>query len=132
MKVKTLTLSTLGIAGLVTTGLLAFTTSTSYAGDEAVKRDDDASEIVLADDDDDDGDDTGVTDADTDTDESDINTNTVTNTAGDTDSNDGTGANDDSRSNVTKDWTKDGPGDTATRDTSANHTNDKSRHNTRG
>lgn len=56
----------------------------------------------------------------------------------DSDSNDGTNSrntgvsvgDDRSRGDLTRDWTKDGPG-TSTRDRTANHTNDGSRHDTR-
>ena len=131
MKRTTLTLSTVGIAGLVTTGLLALPVATAVAGgDTAVKRDEDTPDIVLvADEDDDDtADRVAGTDAGGDT--------NSRNTSG-VDSNDGTNSRhtavsrdrDRSRGDKTKDWTRDG-GDRS-RDHSANQTNDRSRNDTR-
>jgi hypothetical protein len=131
MKRTTLTLSTVGVAGLVTTGLLALPVTSAVAGgDTAVKRDEDTPEVVLvADEDDDDTADRvagTATGGETDS----------RHTSG-VDSNDGTNSRhtavsrdrDRSRGDKTKDWTRDG-GDRS-RDRSANQTNDRSRNDTR-
>lgn len=116
MKLTTLRLGTLGVAGLVTTGLLALPISAATAGDDQVlKRDDDTPDVVMVNDDDDD-DDTGL--------------------GGQTDTNDdtNTGARsgrDRSWAKQRKDLTTDGPGAQRV-DWSQNNTNDRSRHNTRG
>ncbi len=56
MRTKTLTIGTMGLAGVVTTGLFAFPLSAAFAGDDdaAVKRNDDTPDLVLVADDDDD------------------------------------------------------------------------------
>ena len=125
MKRTTLTFSSVGIAGLVTTGLLALPATSALAdGTSAVKRDDDSPEIVLvADQDDDDTNDGSGT-----------NTRSRSRTGN---SNDGTNSRhsavsrdrDHSRGDLTKDRTRDG-GD-RTRDWSAHQTNDRSRNDTR-
>lgn len=123
---KLLPIGTLGLAGLVGAGLMALpgtTVAASVDEEAAIKREDSATELVLVSDDDDD-DDTG---------------NTNTNTGASLSTNDGTRSNftavsrdrDLSRSDKTKDFTFDGPGDTRTRDLTANHTNDRSRNDTR-
>lgn len=152
-----MSIGTLTAAGLVATGVLVFPLAAT-AQDEAVKRDEDTSDVVLQDDDDDDDDDTtGVTTATTATagttsgatsatdtgsapgtngTGTGTNTNTAT-TSGD--QNDQTASNltdvsldqDASRGDVSKDFTADGPGED-NRDDSANQTNDASRHDTRG
>lgn len=130
MRTNPLTIGTLGIAGLVAAGALAFPVSTAFADSDAVKRDEDTADVVLADDDDDD--------------DTNANTGDNTNTGGDTNTgvskstNDGTRSNftpvsrdnDKSRSDNTKDHTKDGPGGKK-RDWSQNQTNDASRNDTR-
>lgn len=94
--------------------------------DRVVARDEDMAGVTVVDDDDDDGDDSpnGTTGGDSATSgvESDDGTNSrVTSVSlGD----------DRSRGDLTRDGTKDGPG-TWTRDRTANHTNDRSRHDTR-
>ncbi len=127
---KLLPIGTLGLAGLVGVGLMTFPSTTVAAnlGDDAVtKREDNVTELVLVDDDDDD--DTGA------------NSGTRTrsrNTGFSRASNDNTRSNftkvsrdrDLSRSDKTRDWTRDG-GD-RTRDWSQNRTNDRSRNDTRG
>ena len=127
---KLLPIGTLGLAGLVGVGLMTFPTTTVAAnlGDDAItKREDNVTELVLVDDDDDD--DTGA------------NSGTRTrsrNTGFSRASNDNTRSNftkvsrdrDLSRSDKTRDWTRDG-GD-RTRDWSQNRTNDRSRNDTRG
>jgi hypothetical protein len=123
---KLLPIGTLGLAGLVGAGLMALpgtTVAASVDEEAAIKREDSATELVLVSDDDDD-DDTG---------------NTNTNTGASRSTNDGTRSNftavsrdrDLSRSDKTKDFTFDGPGDTRTRDWTANRTNDRSRNDTR-
>lgn len=136
MKRTTLSLGTLGVAGLVAGGLMALPTAGSAAAgsDDAVKRNEDTPELVLVADDDDDDDTQGraqATNTNTGTRDNDNTRNTRTNSNS---RNDGTGTGtrtgkDDSRERRVKDWTRDG-GD-RTRDWTANHTNDRSRHNTR-
>lgn len=127
---KLLSFGTLGLAGAVGVGLMAMpgaTVAASFDEDAAVKREDGATELVLvADDDDDDTADDSVDSADTFTGFS-------------RSTSDGTRSNftkvsrdrDISRSDKTKDFTFDGPGDTRTRDWTANSTNDRSRNDTR-
>lgn len=122
---KLMTTGTLGLAGLVTTGLIVWQAplaladqgSDDPAGDDrghhhskALKRDDDAQAVVTTVDDDDD-DDTGLGDG------------TRTRTRG--------GVTDDSRGGSVRDLTSDGPG-SGNVDHSRHHTNDGTRHNTRG
>lgn len=127
---KLLPIGTLGLAGLVGVGLMTFPSTTVAAnlGDDAItKREDHVTELVLVADDDDD--DTGA----------DSGTRTRSrNTGFSRASNDNTRSNftkvsrdrDLSRSDKTRDWTRDG-GD-RTRDWSHNRTNDRSRNDTRG
>ncbi|SDO17726.1 hypothetical protein SAMN05192576_3561 [Nocardioides szechwanensis] len=126
MKITTLRVATLGMAGLVTTGLLALPISAATAGDDQVlKRDDDTPDVVLVDDSDDD-DDTGLAGQ--------TNPNTGTGAADDTNDDTNTGARsgrDQSRAKQVKDLTTDGAGAQRV-DWSQNKTNDRSRHNTRG
>ena len=124
MKRTTLTLGSVGIAGLVTTGLLALPVTSAFADDTAVKRDEDTPDVVLvADEDDDDtadrGDDTRSRNT------SGVNSNDGTNSRHSAVSRD----RDRSRGDKTRDFTRDG-GD-RTRDRSAGHTNDRSRNDTR-
>ncbi|HET7689680.1 MAG TPA: hypothetical protein VFK41_04850 [Nocardioidaceae bacterium] len=124
----------IGLAGLVGAGLLAAPVghATTTAGDEQayLKRDDQVSDLVLVADDDDD--DTNDTNTGTNT----GNTNTGTGTRSG-DQNDATNSRvtrvsrdrDLSRSDKTRDWTRDGG--SWTRDRSANLTNDRSRNDTR-
>jgi hypothetical protein len=88
-------------------------------------RDEDAGGVLATDGDD--GDDTTDGDGDnSDSFTSGVDSNDGTNSRGT-----GVSASDDhSRGDLTRDWTKDGPG-TSTRDRSAGHTNDGSRHDTR-
>lgn len=126
--VSVVSAGTLGLAGLVATGLLALpgaATSTASSDDRFLKRDDDTPDIVLVADDDDD--DTNARDDDTNT-----NTGAGTNSRS---RNDGTGTGaatgrDDSRDRLQRDFTADGPG-SGNRDFSARQTNDRSRNNTR-
>jgi hypothetical protein len=136
-KLPLISAGTLGLAGLVSAGLLAMPVSSNAASgddDAFAKRDDDVPELVLvADDDDDDTNAKDQTRTRTRT-----QGQTRTRTGNDTNSrsrNDNTGTGtrtgrDDSRDRKVKDWTQDGAGDTK-RDWSANHTNDRSRNNTR-
>lgn len=127
MKTKLIPTSLLGVAGLTTVGLLGMTAPTTLSSaDELAKRDEDAVELVLVADDD--GGDDDITDGGGD------DTNTGLSAA----TNDGTNSaftgvsrdRDASRSDKTRDWTRDG-GD-RTRDWSSNRTNDRSRNDTRG
>ena len=128
MKITTLRVGTLGVAGLVTTGLLALPITAAIAGDDQVlKRDDDTPDVVLVDDSDDD-DDTGLAKRD--------GTNTNTNSSAGTHTNDNTrtgarSGRDRSWAKQRKDFTQDGPGERRV-DWSQNKTNDRSRNNTRG
>ena len=124
---KLLPIGTLGLAGLVGAGLMTLPGSTVAANlgdDAATKREDNLTELVLVDDDDDD-----------DTNDS---TNSKSRFTGSSRSTrDNTRSNftkvsrdrDISRSDKTKDWTRDGG--SRTRDWSANRTNDRSRNDTR-
>lgn len=112
--------SVIGLAGAVGAGVLAWPAA-AYADDVLFKRDDDSVEVVAVDDHDDD----------------DTNDDNDTNTGSSVATNDNTRSNftavsrdrDLSRSDKTKDRTRDG-GD-PTRDVSANKTNDRSRNDTR-
>jgi len=127
---KLLPIGTLGLAGLVGAGLMTLPGSTVAANlgdDVATKREDNLTELVLVDDDDDD-----------DTNDS-SNTNSKSRFTGSSRSTrDNTRSNftkvsrdrDISRSDKTKDWTRDGG--SRTRDWSANRTNDRTRNDTRG
>ncbi len=121
-----LTSGVLAVAGLVATGVVW--QGAAVANDDAAKRDEDTADLILVADADDD--DTNNLTRDTD--------QTVeTNTGNSRSTNDNTNSRftavsrdrDVSRSDKTKDWTRDGG--TLTRDHSANHTNDSSRNDTR-
>lgn len=103
----------LGLASLVAAGVVAWQAPSAIAHDDdpAAKRDDD-SQVVVTTVDDDDDDDTGLK-----------GTGTQTRTR--------TSAGDDSRHTRTRDVTRDGPG-RGNVDHSRHHTNDGTRHNTRG
>jgi len=119
---KLMSAATMGIAGLVTVGLLSLSNMSASAEDGYAKRDEDAVDLVLMDDDDDD----------------DTNDDTNSNTGNSASTNDNTASNftgvsrdrDLSRSDKTRDWTRDGSGDRK-RDWSGNKTNDRSRNDTR-
>jgi hypothetical protein len=127
---KLLPIGTLGLAGLVGAGLMTLPGSTVAANlgdDVATKREDNLTELVLVDDDDDD--------------DTNDNSNTSSKsrfTGSSRSTRDNTRSNftkvsrdrDISRSDKTKDWTRDGG--SRTRDWSANRTNDRSRNDTRG
>jgi len=127
---KLMTTGTVGLAGLVASGLVAWQAPMAF-GDEkddgsahsgkAFKREDDSQVLVTTVDDDDD-DDTGLNDQ-TRTRGGATNTNTGTRTRG--------GNTDHSRARVVRDLTDDGPGRHNV-DHSRHHTNDGTRHNTRG
>jgi len=119
-----LPMGTLGLVGLVGAGVLAFPTTANAAdsGDAAfTKRDDDVAELVLVDDDDDD-------------DSNDPSRFTgFSRSTGDNTRSNFTAVSRDrdlSRSDKTRDKTRDGKGD-RTRDWSQNRTNDHSRQDTR-
>ena len=128
MRTNPLAVGTLGIAGLVAAGALAFPAATAFA-DDAAKRDEDTPDVVLTADDDDD--DTNATNSGDDS-------GNDTNTGNSVSTNDGTRSNftpvsrdrDLSRSDTTKDFTKDGPGGKK-RDWSGGQTNDNSRNDSR-
>lgn len=136
---KLITTSTLGLAGLVATGLVAWQAPmasgddaddrTSQSG-KAFKRDDDSQVLVTTVDDDDD-DDTGLNKHT----RTNTNTNTSTRTRGNDNTNTGTrtrgGNTDNSRHRAVRDLTSDGPGK-GNLDRSRHHTNDGTRNNTRG
>jgi hypothetical protein len=134
---KLITTSTLGLAGLVATGLVAWQAPMAFGDDaddrpshsdtqsgKAFKRDDDSQVLVTTVDDDDD-DDTGL--------DHQTRTNTNTNTNGNTNTGTRTrgGNTDHSRRGDVRDHTSDGPG-RGNVDHSRHHTNDGTRHNTRG
>jgi len=127
---KLLPIGTLGLAGLVGAGLMTLPGSTVAANlgdDVATKREDNLTELVLVDDDDDDG-----------TNDSSNTSSKSRFTGSSRSTRDNTRSNftkvsrdrDISRSDKTKDWTRDGG--SRTRDWSANRTNDRSRNDTRG
>jgi hypothetical protein len=128
---KLKTTGSLGLAGLVAAGLVAWQAPLAFADhgsdddrshhSKAVKRDDDAAVVVTTVDDDDDGDDTG------------LNHQTRTRTRGGDRTGTRTrgGNTDHSRDRVVRDLTNDGPGRHHV-DRSRHHTNDGTRHNTRG
>jgi len=134
---KLITTSTLGLAGLVATGLVAWQAPMAFGDDtddrpthsgKAFKRDDDSQVLVTTVDDDDD-DDTGLNHQT----RTNTNTNTGTRTNGSTNTGTRTrgGNTDNSRSGSVRDLTSDGPG-SGNVDRSRHHTNDGTRHNTRG
>ena len=127
---KLMTTGSLGLATVVTAGLIAWQAPAANAlhhdKKTAFKRDDDSQVLVTTVDDDDD-DDTGINhQTRTRTrggDNTGRNTNTGTRTRG--------GNTDHSRSRAVRDLTSDGPGK-GNVDRSRHHTNDGTRHNTRG
>ena len=126
---------TLGLAAMVTTGVVAWQSPAvaSHGADDrrsddrghhhgkAFKRDDDAAPVVTTVDDDDD-DDTGLQGT---------NTGTRTGAGGSAATSTRTRGGDDSHGGSVRDLTSDGPG-RANVDHSRHHTNDGTRHNTRG
>ncbi len=134
---RIITTGTLGLAGLVAAGLVAWQVP-AFAGsgsdrDTAFKRDDDSQVLVTTVDDDDD-DDTGrdQTRTRTRTNGDDTNTGNSRSRADQTNSRVSAVSRDRdlSRGDLTRDWTTDGPG-AQKRDWSANSTNDRSRNDTR-
>lgn len=113
----------IGLAGLVGAGVLAWPTLTTSSADGYLKRDEQETDLVLVDDDDDSNDDS--------------NSRFTGHSAA---TRDGTRSNftqvsrdrDLSRSDKTRDWTRDGKNDSKKRDWSANKTNDRSRNDSRG
>lgn len=131
---KTLRLSVMALVGATAAGVIGFTAPAlaHESGDGlAYKRDDESGKVVTTADDDDDDRAFKHTNTGTNTNTGGTNTNTNTNTG----TNTGTrtrGANTDhSRVRKVKDWTRDGSGKRHV-DHSRHHTNDRSRHNTRG
>lgn len=142
---KLTTTATLGLAGMVATGLIAWQAPVAFADhgtddnsgtsqSKAFKRDDDSQAVVTTVDDDDDND-TGMGQKGTNTQTRTNNTNTGTNTGTNNNTNTGSrtrgGVTDHSRARSVRDLTNDGPGRHNV-DHSRHHTNDRSRHNTRG
>jgi hypothetical protein len=123
---KLMTTGALGLATAVAAGLVAWQAPAAFAEHHdkktAFKREDDSQVLVTTVDDDDD-DDTG------------LNHQTRTRTRGgdgtNTNTNTRTGRGDDSRGDRVRDLTSDGPG-SGNVDRSRHHTNDGTRHNTRG
>lgn len=138
---KPLMLTVSALGGLTAAGVAVSVLAwPAQAGDAqlAVKREQDTADVVLVTDDDDDIDDdlrARAADDDTDATDGDTRTGNTGNTGNTRADNSRTGTRsgrDHSRTGRAKvDWTNDGPG-TKTRDWSRNHTNDRSRHNTRG
>jgi hypothetical protein len=139
MKRQLLTSSILGVIGLVTAGLIGFQTPV-MASDDLAKLDDEEVTIAREDDgDDDDGSDDTTTNATAGTG---TGTGTGAQTGGTDDPTTGDATNsvttgvsvdqDVSNGDLTGDLTNDGPGDTLTHDETSGHTNDASRHDTRG
>jgi hypothetical protein len=116
--------SVIGLAGLVGVGVMAWPTLGVATADGYLKRDEQEVDLVLVDDDDDDSNDTSRSRF----------------TGFSASTRDGTRSNftkvsrdrDLSRSDKTRDWTRDGKGDKKKRDWSANKTNDRSRNDSRG
>ena len=114
--------SVIGLAGLVGAGVLTWPALSTPSADGYLKRDEQETDLVLVDDDDDSNDDS--------------NSRFTGHSAS---TRDGTRSNftrvsrdrDLSRSDKTRDWTRDGVGPTK-RDFSANRTNDRSRNDSRG
>lgn len=137
---KTLRLSTMALVSATAAGVIGFTAPAMAQddghGSTAFKREDDSGQVVTTkhggDDDDDDNATGGGTNTNTNTGAG-TNTNTNTNTGAGTNTGTNTnGANTDhSRVAKVKDFTKDGSGKRHV-DHSRGHTNDGSRHNTRG
>lgn len=130
-------MTTLGVAGAVTTGLIAWQAPALASDDSAFKRQEDTPDIVLAVDDEDDDDTFARDDTDDDGGEQTTWSKTTRGTGSSRSRRDGTNSRyskvsrdrDRSRGDRTKDWTRDG-GD-RTRDRSRGATNDRSRHDTR-
>ncbi len=130
---KTLSIATTAVAGLVTTGLLALPVATAYAQDDgqAVKRDEETADVVLVDDEDD-------NDTNARAGQRDTRSNSRTGAGTNSRSRDNTGSRksrvsrdrDRSRGDRSRDWTRDGKGGKK-RDWSGNQTNDGSRNDTR-
>ena len=129
---KIVSTALLALVGLVAVGLLSLQTAgSSQANDEVSKRDDDSPDLVLvADDDDDDTNDNTRNTKNTGTNTR--NTGVSRNTSDNTNSRFTAVSRDRdlSRSDKTRDWTRDGKGGLK-RDWSANQTNDRSRNDTR-
>lgn len=142
---KALRLSTMALVGATAAGVIGFTAPAMAdgAGDAAFKRDDDSGQVVTTQDGGDDDDDTGNTNTNGDTATAMTSTGSDSTSTGtgnntgpdDTNTNTGTktkGADTDhSRIKKVDDLTNDGPGKNNV-DDSRGHTNDGTRHNTRG
>lgn len=125
---KLTTTATVGLAGLLTTGLVALPVA-AFADDDLFKRDDDTPGVTQVNDDDNDDDDRTRNDRDTRSNNTKSKNTRSKNTKGDRSKTGSRSGRDNSRNKKVKDWTRDG-GD-RTRDWSRNKTNDRSRNNTR-
>ncbi len=154
MKTRLVTRVVLGVIGLVTAGLIGLYTPAVAVDDTLAKLDDDEVAVARHDDDDDDDDDdtdgtnsegttaTAGTTATTSTSGTGTGTGTASQTGGTDDATTGDATNsvttdvskdaDISLGDQSVDLTNDGPGDTVTVDDTSGHTNDASRHDTRG
>jgi hypothetical protein len=132
---KALRLSTLALVGATATGVIAFT-APAIADDGsgiAYKRDDSSGQVITTadlDDDDDQANKSTNTGTHTNTGGG-TNTNTGTNTGTDTGTRTRGGNTDHSQDRKVRDHTSDGPG-SGNVDRTRGHTNDGTRHNTRG
>jgi hypothetical protein len=134
---KALRLGTMALVGATAAGVIGFTAPAMAKDDSsgtAFKREDDSGQVVTTKHHGDDDDDDHANNNNTNTNTS-AGTNTNTNTGTSAGTNTGTNTNgantDHSRSAKVKDFTKDGSGKRHV-DHSRGHTNDGSRHNTRG
>jgi hypothetical protein len=134
---KGLRLSVMALVGATAAGVIGFTAPAVAQDDNggglAFKREDDSGQVVTTKHGGDDDDDDGATNGTSTNTNTGAGTDTGTGTGADTDTGTRTrGANTDhSRSGKVKDLTNDGPGRNNV-DHSRGHTNDGSRHNTRG
>ncbi len=125
MKINPLRIMTLGLAGLVASGLMAFQSSATAGVEQpALKRDEDSADVVLTDDDDDYFSNRLARETNTDTRSRSGNSRDASRTG------DRSGRDDSRSGRRVKDWTGDNT-NTRKRDWSQNRTNDRSRHNTR-
>ena len=113
----------IGLAGLVGAGALAWPTVTTATADGYLKRDEQENDLVLVADDDDSNDDSRSRNTGFSRSTGDNTRSNFTKVSRDRDL---------SRSDKTRDWTRDGKGDQKKRDWSANKTNDRSRNDSRG
>lgn len=115
--------SVIALAGIVGAGLLAWPALGPSMADGYLKRDEQEVDLVLVDDDDDGNDDSRSRFTGFSAPTGDNTRSNFTKVSRDRDL---------SRSDKTRDWTRDGKGDQKKRDWSANKTNDRSRNDSRG